>query len=217
MKKKGNKKKINSSKKEKGFFSFFTKRKVAPVVLAFVFLALAILLPFFTTGNAVNSSVSGHASFLDNPVSIKFPNAMNWLNIGNTWKDVIVYIIILGLIFVMLLDILLLTSLFSEWASFFIAVGFSIIGALTNVIRQISIWAITIAAGLGVVAGFIEIIVAIVVFVGLVFASPKIAGFAARRKAQAMKVRAIKSAGEAGGAISFLRRLQRKDINPRNP
>lgn len=217
MKKKGSKKKISSSKKKGSFFSFFTKRKTAPVVLAFVFLALAILLPFFTTGNAVNSSISGQASFLDNPVSIKFPDAMNWLNVGNTWKDVIVYIIILGLIFVMLLDILLLTSIFSEWACFFIAVGFSIIGALTNVIRQISIWVITIAAGLGVVAGFVEIIVAIVVFIGLVFASPKIAEFAARRKAQAVKIRSIKSAGEAGGAINFLRRLQRKDINPRNP
>jgi len=217
MKKKGNKKKINSSKKKKSFFSFFTNHRVASTFLAFVFLALVILLPFFTTGNAVNFSTSGHASFLDNPVSIKFPNAMNWLNIGNTWKDVIVYIIILGLIFVMLLDILLLTSIFSEWASFFISVGFSIIAALTNVIRQISIWVITIAAGLGVVAGFIEIIVAIVVFVGLVFASPKIAEFAARRKAQAVKIRSIKSAGEAGGAINFLRRLQRRDINPRNP
>ena len=210
MKKKGSKKKVNSSKKKRKFFSFFTKNKVAPVVLAFVFLALVILLPFFTTGNAVNTSISGHASFLDNPVSINIPGALSWLEIGGSWREIIVYIIVLAIIFVMLLDMLTLVSIFSNWVSLVIAIGFSIIAALTNVIRQISIWVITIAAGAGIAGGFIEIIISIVIFVGLAFGSSKIAIFAAKRKAQREEIKAIKGAGKAGAAISGLKMIQEK-------
>ena len=209
MKKKGSKKKVNSSKKKRKFFSFFTKNKVAPVVLAFVFLALVILLPFFTTGNAVNSSITGRANFLDNPASIKILPIISWLDIGNTWRDIIVYIIVLAIIFSILLDILLITSLFSGWVCFVIAIGFSIIGSLVGLIRQISVLAITISAGAGIVAGFIEIIVAIVVFVGLVFASQPIARFAARRKAQAEEIRAIGGAGKVKAAVRGLRIIEK--------
>lgn len=213
MKKKGSKKKVNSRKKQKKFFFF--NGKVAPAVLAFVFLALAILLPFIATGNAVNSTITGKASFLDNPVSISgnwWDAVNNWLNVGNSWREVIVYIIVLVIIFAILLDILLLTSIFSSWVSVIIAIGFSIIASLVNIVRQLSVWIITITAELGLLAGFVEIVVSIVVFVGLVFASKPIAMFAAKRKAAAMTIRAIKSTGEAGAGMTGLREFYNKHL-----
>lgn len=214
MKKRGSKKKVSSHRKKKRFFFF--NSKVAPVVLTFVFLALAILLPFFTTGNAVNTTITGQAgsAFLDQTASIKFPDALSWLDIGNTWRDVIVYIIVLLIIFSMLFDILLLTSIFSGWVAFIIALGMSIIAALTNIIRQVSIWFITIGAGLGVAAGFMEIGIALVIFVGLALGSSRIAIWAAKRKAQKEELRAIKGAGRAGAAISGLKLIQRKFRSP---
>ncbi len=209
MKKKGSKKKAVSHKKSKGFFLFFTHNKVAPAVLTLVFLALVIALPFFTTGNAVNSTITGH-SFLDEPASIKFPNALNWIQIGNTWREVIVYIIVLAILFVILFDILSLASIFEPWVSGIIAGGFSIIAALTDIIRQISMWAITIASGAGIAAGFLEIIISIVIFVGLIFGSSRIAIFSAKRKAQREQIKAIKGAGDAGAAITGLKMIQKK-------
>lgn len=210
MKKKGNKRRVNSSKKRKiKSFSFFDNR-IAPIILTFVFLALMISLSFFTTGYAISSGGVDARSFLDRPASLKFPNAMRWLDIGNTWRDVIVYFIVLAIIFVMLLDMLLLTSIFSGWVSGVVAAGISIIAVLTNIIRQISIWLITLTAGLGALGGFIEIIIAIVVFIGLALGSPKIALWAARRRAQKEEIKAIKGSGQAGAAIAGLKMIQRE-------
>jgi len=213
MKKKGSKKKVNShnssNKKQKKFFFFFAKNKVAPVVLAFVFLALVILLPFFTTGNAVNSTVTGKASFLDDPASVKIPSLLNWLNLGNTWREIIVFIIVFLILFAMLFDILTLVSIFSGWVSFIIALGMSIVAALIDLVRQISVLFITAGALLGIAAGFVEIGVGIVIFVGLTFASSRIAIWAAKRKAQKEELKAIKGAGQAGGAITGLKMIQK--------
>jgi len=210
MKRKGGKKKVNSSGRKKKFF--FLNGKLTPTVLVFVFLALAILLPFITTGNAVNTTVTGQVSesFLDKPAAINWPNALGWLDIGNTWRDIIVYIVVLLILFVMLYDILLLTSIFSGLASFVIALGMSVIAALTNIIRQVSVWFITIASTMGIAAGFLEIGVSIVIFVGLVFGSSRIAIWAAKRKAQREEIKAITGAGQAGAAISGLKDIQEK-------
>ncbi len=213
MKKKGSRKKVNSSKRKKKFFFF--KWKLSTFVLTFVFLALVILLPFMTTGNAVNTTVTGQVSqsFLDNTPSISGPwwdAVNNWLSIGNTWRDIIVYIVVLLILFVMLYDILLLTSIFSGFASFVIALGMSVIAALTNIIRQVSVWFITIAATMGIAAGFLEIGIAIIIFVGLVFGSSQIAIWAAKRRAQKEEIMAIKGAGQAGAAIRGLKMIQKR-------
>ena len=212
MKKKGSKKKVNSSKKKRKFFSFFTNNKVAPVVLMFVFLALVILLPFMTTGNAVNASVTGRASVIDEPVSGGWLNAVEWLNLPEplTWKDLIVFVVVLAIIFVMLYDILSLASIFETWVSIVIAVGMTIIASLIGFIRIISVWFITIGATMGIAAGFIEIGIAIVIFVGLAFGSSKIAIWAAKRKAQKEEISAIEGAGTAGAAITGLKMIQKK-------
>lgn len=209
MKKKGSRKKVNSSRKKKRFF-FFGKNTTT-FVLAFVFLALVILLPLFTTGNAVNSTITGQVggNVLDQPVTWNWLNSVEWLGIGNTWKELIIYLVTLAIIFVMLFDILSLTSIFSSWASGVIAGGMAIVAALIGFIRIITTWFITIGATMGVAAGFLEIGIAIVIFVGLAFGSSKIALFAAKRKAQREIVAGIKGAGEAEGAITGLRRIQR--------
>jgi hypothetical protein len=211
MKKRGSKKKVNSSKRKKRFF-FFGKNTTT-FVLAFVFLALVILLPLFTTGNAVNSTITGQVSsgnVLDQPVTWNWLNSVEWLGIGNTWKELIIYLVTLAIIFVMLFDILSITSIFSPWASGVIAGGMAIVAALIGFIRIITTWFITIGATMGVAAGFLEIGIAIVIFVGLAFGSSKIALFAAKRKAQKEIVAGIKGAGEAEGAITGLRRIQRR-------
>ena len=212
MKKRGSKKKVNSSKRKKRFF-FFGKNTTT-FVLAFVFLALVILLPLFTTGNAVNSTITGQVSnnLIDKPVTGNWLNAIQWLGLPEplTWKELIIYLVTLLIIFVMLFDILSITSIFSPWASGVIAGGMAIVASLIGFIRIITTWFITIGATMGVAAGFLEIGIAIVIFVGLAFGSSKIALFAAKRKAQKEIVAGIKGAGEAEGAITGLRRIQRR-------
>ena len=213
MKKKRGKKKAVSPKKKRVFFLF--GNKVAPIVLACIFLALAIFLSIIsTTGNAVNSSVTGQASVLDNPTSINLPSGLSWMQIGNTWREIIVFIIVLAIIFVMLYDILTLVSIFSNWVYLVIAIGLSIIAALFGWIRQASVWAIGIAAGMGVAAGFIEIIVSIVIFVGLVIGNNWMAKWAAKRKGQKEYVKSIQSSGQAKAAIRGLRELQKEFRKP---
>jgi hypothetical protein len=214
MSKKRGKKRVNSSKKGKKFFLF--NGNVTNLVLTFVFLALVFLLPFMTTGNTVNSSMTGYAplstsnNVLDKPVTWGWLNSVEWLGIGNTWKELIVYVITLLIIFVMLFDILSLVSIFSQWVSGVIAGGMAIVAALIGFIRIITTWFITIGATMGVAAGFLEIGVAIVIFVGLIFGSSRIALFAAKRKAQREIIAGIKGASEAEGAITGLRRIQRR-------
>jgi hypothetical protein len=215
MKKKGSrKKKVSHPKKENNFFIF--KNKVAPLVLALVFLALVILIPFLTTGNAVNATVTGSAgessNALNQPVTWGWLNSVQWLGLAQplTLKEFIVFIIVLAIIFVMLLDILSFTSIFSSWVSAVIAGGMAIVASLIGVIRIISVWFITIGAGLGVAAGFLEIGISIVVFIGLAFGSSRIAIFAAKRKAQTEQIKAIKGAGQAGAAITGLKEIQQR-------
>ena len=214
MKKKRGKKSAVSPKKEKKVFFLF-KGKVVPIVLSLVFVTLTILLAIISiTGNAVNSTVTGQASVLDNPTSINLPSGLSWMQIGNTWREIIVFIIVLAIIFVMLYDILTLISIFSNWVSLVIAIGLSIIAALFGWIRQMSVWAIGIAAGMGVAAGFIEIIISIVIFVGLVIGNNWMAKWAAKRKGQKEYVKAIHSSGQAKAAIRGLRELQKEFRKP---
>ncbi len=214
MKKKRGKKKPVSEKKKKVFFLF--NNKVAPLVLSCVFLALAIALAFVSTGNAVNASITGNANAIDNEVTGGWVNAVNWLNLPEplTWRELIVFIITLAILFAILYDILTLVSLFSNWVSAVIAVGMSIIGSLIGVVRIISTWFITIGSVVGIAAGFLEIIVSIVIFIGLIFASTPLAKFAAKRKGQKEYIKAIGSSSQAGAAIKGLREIQKEFRKP---
>ncbi len=211
MKKKGNKKKVSSSRRKKKFFLF--NNKVAPIVIIAVvaLLVLAILLSLFgPTGNVagnVSSGSNASANPVNNPAPTIVINLTRWLNIGTSWKDIIIGFIVLAIIFAMLFDILTLTSIFSGWVAGIIAGGLAVIAALTDIIRNITIWFATVFAGLGVAAGFIEIGIALVIFVGLAFGSSRIAIWAAKRRAQAIHIRAIKKSAEVSGAITGLKAI----------
>jgi hypothetical protein len=218
----GKKKKINLSKKIKNFFIF--KNKVSPVAvisLIIVFLAIAGLLIFnHPTGNTIsgndvsNNVGAGLGSGLDNPAPDFVITLTSWLNIGTSWKDIVIGIIVFIIVFVILFDILTLTSIFSGWVSGILAGGLTIVAALTNIIRMATLWMATFAAGLGVLAGFIEIGIAIVVFVGLAIGSPVIARFAARRHANKQVVKSIKKAGDVEGAVAALKGIN-TELNKR--
>ena len=211
----GKKKRVIPSKKVNNFFIF--KNKVAPIVLIIALLALTIFLSFVTTGNAVNNSngnvISGNAvgSSLDNPAPVWITNVTNFLGIGDTWKQVIIGIIIMLIIFAGFYDILELTSIFSNsWVITLIAAGLAIILALVDVVRQIATLLFTFAATLGAIGIFLEIVVCIIIFIGLTFGGSRIALWAAKRKGQKELIKGIKSADEAGAAISGLRRIQKR-------
>ena len=208
----GKKKKISPSKKTKKFY-FFNNNKVSPVALAsiiVVFLAIAFLLVFnHPTGNTISGKdidVGNTASAsLDNPAPDFLISLTSWLNVGNSLREVVIGIIVLLISFAILFDILTLTSIFSPWVSGILAGGLAIIAALTNVIRMGTLWMATWFAGLGVLAGFIEIGIAIVIFVGLAIGSPVIARFAAKRHANRQVVKSIKKAGDVEGAVAALK------------
>lgn len=217
----GKKKKASPSKKVNNFFIF--KNKVSPVALIsliVVFLAITALLIFnHPTGNTISGNAdlnigSTAGAALDNPAPDAIITLTSWLNIGNSWKEIIIGLIVLIIVFVILFDILTLTSIFSPWVSGILAGGLSVIGALTNVIRVVTLWMATWFAGLGVLAGFIEIGIAIVLFVGLAIGSPTIARFAAKRHANRQVVKSIKKAGDVEGAVAALKGIN-TELNKR--
>ena len=225
MKKKGSRKKVSSHKNRKRLFFFGDK--TTTFVLALVFLALVILLPFFTTGNVVNSTMTGYAgegattnaltqTDLSESEAWKWLDAVSWIGLPKPLYPTtfIVFCITLLIVFVMIFDILALTSIFSTWVSAVIAGGMAIIASLLGWIRSIVVWFTTIGAAMGIAAGFLEIGIAIVIFVGLSFGSSKIAIWAAKRKAQKEEIKAITGAGKAGAAISGLKMIQRRFKSP---
>jgi hypothetical protein len=208
-KKRGKKMKVSSSKKKKKFFP----EEHYPLVALFVLTLFCITLAL----SSINSSMTGNAilpddstnSFLDrSPPSGISDIANAFLNVGNTWKDIIISVIVLLIIFVGIYDILELTTIFSNWwVILIISAGLSIIAALTNIVRNITYWLLSFAAGLGALGIVIEIVISIIIFVGLSIGSPVIARWAARRKAQAVQIRAIKKGSEVSGAITGLKEI----------
>ena len=206
---KKNKKGVNTSKKViKKNSLFYNKWFILGLIILALALAIFIISYFQPTGNIINGNAITGNAFLDEPASGIFVDATSWLDMGTTWKDIIIYMIVLGVIFVMLLDILLLTSIFSTWVSAILAGAMAIIGALVGIIRSICIALMTFMAGFGMAAGFLEIAVSIIVFIGLTLGSSKLALFAAKRRAQREHIKSIKGAGEATSAIAGLRAIQ---------
>jgi hypothetical protein len=73
---------------------------------------------------------------------------------------------------------------------------------------------VTIGATVGIAAGFLEIIVSIVIFIGLIFGNTWMAKFAAKRKGQKEYIKAIGSSSQAGAAIKGLREIQKEFRKP---
>ena len=208
----GKKKKVTLFKRIKKFFIF--KNKV-PVILIIALLALAVLLIFFN--NSTGNTITGDATFSinDSPPQIIL-TISDFLNLGTTWKELIISIIVLVIIFAGLFDMLQLTSIFTNnWVLYVIAGGLSIIACLTTVVRAISTFAIQVASGMGAIGIAIEVIIAVVIFIGLSFGSTRIALWAAKRHAQKAMVQTTKAAGDTAAAISGLRRIETEFKKPK--
>jgi len=228
----GKKKKVSASPK-KVKKSFFIDNKVSIISLILIVLSLAVLLVFNlgSTGNSItgnaginnhidsggvlgstDSSSSGSSSFsiTDSPPQIVL-SFSNFLNLGSTWRELIISLVVLVIIFAGLYDIIELTSIFSnQWVMYILAGGFAIIFCLTSVVYGIVTRVISIAATVGAAGIVIELIVAVVLFIGLSFGNTFIAKFIAKRKGQKSLIQTITSADEAKNAIRGLREIQRE-------
>jgi hypothetical protein len=159
----------------------------------------------------VSSLMFVSASFLEEaPKSQIIIEISDSFNLGSFWKEIIISLIVLLIIGAGIYNILELTSLFDiVWVKIIIAAGLGIISALTGWVSSFSVWALELAAAMGTIGIVLEIIIAIAIFIGLIFGSNWVARFAAKRKGQVAEIKAIKSSDEASAAITGLRRLQR--------
>lgn len=205
--------KINSSnKKKRSLEEKFPL--IALGIIAFICITLMLAAIGKPTGNIISEntiSMTGNV-FLDEAPPETVSNIWDALNlVGNTWKDVIISVIVLLILFVGIYDLLELTTIFSNWwVILIISAGMSIIAALTNIIRNITYGLISFAAGFGALGIAIEIIISIIIFIGLSVGSNWIAKWAAKRKGQKEYIKSIKSSSEAGAAIRGLREIQQE-------
>jgi hypothetical protein len=207
----GKKKKVSSSKKIKNFFIF--KNKVAPIVFIVALLALAALLIFFNhpTGNTISGNVNlvGN-SVLDNPAPAWVASVTSFLGVGETWKQVIIGIIIMLIIFAALYDMIELTSIITNnWVIAIIAAGLAIIFALVDIVRTIATWLFTFAATLGAIGIFLEIVISIFIFIGLSFGGNWIARWSAKRQANRTLARGIRNAGKLESGVAMIKAVEK--------
>jgi hypothetical protein len=208
----GKKKKVSSSpKKIKRFFLF--NNKVTPIALIVALLTLAVLLIFFnnSTGNSISGrGVDAVFSLTGSPPQFVL-SITDFLNLGSTWKEIIISLVVLVIIFAGVFDILELTSLFNNsWVLYVISGGLAVIACLTEGVYNIVNFALRFAAGAGAIGVAVEIVIAIAMFIGLSFGSNFIARWAAKRKGQKEYIKAITSSDEAGAAIKGLRHIQKE-------
>lgn len=159
----------------------------------------------------VSSLMFVSAAVLDEaaPASIVFISQI--LNLGSVWKEIIIGLIMLAIIIAALYDILELTSIFeSKPVKIIISVGLGLVFALTGLVNNFTIGMISFAAGFGAFAIWVEIMISILIFIGLSIGSTFISKWAAKKYANKQLVTAVKSGGEAAGAIRGLRTIQKE-------
>lgn len=135
--------------------------------------------------------------------------------LGNDLTEIFISLIIVLIIFAAVYDMLELTSIFqNDWTQRLIAIGIALIAVILKWPLVITRWGLDFAAYLGVFGILYEIIIAIVIFIGLMFGNTWLAKFAVKRKGQVEQIKAIKGANQASAAITALRTL---DKNFRKP
>lgn len=136
---------------------------------------------------------------------------LGFLNLTGTWRQIILGILILLIIFAAMYDILQLISIFqSKWVLILISFAIALAAALTDFVHKMAVLLTQILGGLGVAAIFIEIVICIVIFVGLSFGSTWIGKWAAKRKGNVEEIKAIAGAGQTKAAIRGMREIQRE-------
>lgn len=165
-----------------------------------------ILLSFWLIFSLTFISATGPLDSAPTGVVGNVTNALGW---GNTWRQVIISLVVLAIILAGIYDILELTSIFdNSWVKIIISVGLGIIASLIGWINAMSTFLFEFAAAGGAIAIAVEIIVSMIVFIGLSVGNSYIAKWAAKRKAQKEEIKAIKGAGKASAAIEGLGQIQ---------
>ncbi len=150
--------------------------------------------------------------FIDNSIESGrwYSGAVSFFNLGGSWKEVILGVIVMAIIFAGMYDILQLMMFFrTPWVQYTIAAGIGIAVSIIGVVNKIAIFMLSITAALGAIGIFLALIVALIIFIGLTLGSNMIARWAAKRKGQVEEIKAIESADEAAAAITGLRKIQR--------
>lgn len=157
------------------------------------------------------AAAEGDTTIIHQEINVNqgFGKILGFLNITGTWRDVVLGLIILLIIFAAMYDILTLISIFqSKWVKLVIALGLALAAALTNIVYKITLFLLQYAAALGAIGIFIEIVICIIIFVGLAVGSTWIGKWAAKRKGQVAELKAIESSGNAKAAIRGMRNIQ---------
>lgn len=211
-KKSAGKKKVHHSKKKQQFFS-----EKYPILAMAVLALFCIALALAAISNANGVPLSGNAvtqitgnSVLDNTPTTVVINVAEMLNLpANTWKDIVIAVIMFLIVFAGIFDLIELTSFFSnKWVVVLIAAGLAIIGALSGVISAIMVFLGQVLAGLGAAAVFFEIGVSLLLLIGLSWGAPWAARRAAKRYAAKQVVEGIKKGGEISEAIAGLKQVR---------
>jgi hypothetical protein len=172
------------------------KKSLNLILLSFVFI--------------ISFAVLVSAAGLDNsPTNVIIKSITDFLGLGETWKEIIIGIVIIMILYAGISGILDLTSLFSSskpWVSATISMGLGIIAALTGLVNRFAIFMLSFAATLGTAGVVIEIVIAIIIFIGMSFGSMWAAKWAAKRYAAQATVKAIKGGSEVSNAITELKK-----------
>jgi len=169
-----------------------------------IFLLSLLMFSFIVVGIGVVSAgdVTVNNFFIGKPVDqgTWYSGIFNFLELGETWQQVILGIIIILIIFAGIYDILELVSIFElSWVKYLIAGGLGIAAGIIGLTRIISILLLSLVAGIGAIGIFIEIGVSIVIFILLSFGSGTAARFAARRRAAKAIAKGTLFAGKLRG------------------
>lgn len=93
-----------------------------------------------------------------------------FLGVSNSWQDIILSLIVIAIVFSVLYDIILFFPFItSTWVRFVVAAGLAIAAILTGLVRTISVFMLSFAAGMGAIGIFALIIGSLFVFFALSF------------------------------------------------
>lgn len=135
------------------------------------------------------------------PQDTLYAGAFNFFDLGETWTEVVIGIIIVIIIAAALYDILGLTAFRSTPVRVIIGLGVALITSMLGLIRAIIAWAFAISGGIVGLGIAIVIIIAAVAFVLIHFGVSRLAASMIRARAEVDAAEAAAGAQRAGAAL----------------
>lgn len=171
------------------------KKKTFEIFTLFLIGAL-FFLPFIAADLSVDSSEW-------------YSPALEFIGLGfDSWEMVVVGMMVILIIAAGLYDILALVGLFEDkYVKLIIAAGLGIIAGLLGLVKTIVVYVAGAAATLGAFAIFLEVGIALVIFIGLSIGGKWASKFSAKREAAKAEAQGEKLAGrikalkKASGAV----------------